>query len=73
MESLKIPEEISDFSEIKYFSAVKEGKEFIITLSKKLKKSEGTESFQAITLGYSVEGSDKLEVLQEMLKYIVSK
>ncbi len=73
MKDLKIPEEITEFSETGQFSAVKDGKEYIINLVTRTKREENQEKFYAVTFGYSVEGSDRQEVLEEMLRYIASQ
>lgn len=70
MEELKVPDAISEFAEIRQFSAVKDGMDFLITLSQRMKKSNGREKFQAITFGYSVEGDNESEVMEEILDYI---
>jgi len=74
MENLTIPDSILEFVETKQFSAAnKHGQDFLISMSKRLKKKEGQEVYQAITFGYCVEGSDECEVLEEMLRYISEK
>jgi len=71
MENITVPDSILEFVETRQLSAVnKHGQDFLITMSKRLKKRENQEVYQAITFGYCVEGSDEREVIEEMLKYI---